>query len=132
MPFATGDDLEVRLRQTFTAAQLQSADDVVSGVEARVRVIGGVTRAEAIEAEPASSKFVAIRDLILTLASTRWPNPESVMQKRMGTDLSVSFADSSEAARAFSEQELAEIRAAFRDGTRGPARSIRTVPTLGM
>lgn len=139
MPFATAEDLEARLRLDFTAGQAAAAKDIVEGVEARVRVIGGVTRAEAIEAaevhvegEPPSPRFGAIRDVILTLAAVRFPNPESVMQKRLGADQSISFADSSEAARAFSKQELDMIRAAFTVGARGPARSIRTVPTLGM
>jgi len=137
MVFATGHDLGVRLRQDFTDEQMQAAEEIVAGVEARVRVIGGVARAEAIEdaevvGQPPSARFTAIRDVILTLAAVRFPNPESVMQKRLGGDYSVSFADSSEAARAFSKQELDMIRAAFRDGARGPAGSIRTVPTLGM
>lgn len=124
MAFATAADLATFLRRDFSATETDAAALIVEGVEARVRVIGGVTRAAEIEADTGSPQFTAIRDVILTLSGVRFPNPESVMQKRMGGDYSVSFADSSEAARAFSRQELDMIRGAFAQG-RALARSIR-------
>lgn len=54
---------------------------------------------------PAEIIPAGLRNIVLDLAARRFPNPESVLQMRMGADRSVSFADSSEGAAGLTAQQ---------------------------
>lgn len=93
------DDLRKRLQ--IPTAQWDSddgdfADAAIASATRVVRAMVGATRFD----DATDAQQDAIDEATLEYAAIMFANPERVLQRRAGTDTSVSFADASEAADA--------------------------------
>jgi len=105
---ATVNDLRRQLK--FTADEWTTDDDEFAGAileasEVAVRSIAGPTAVQIAEEADDLPKLQAFDQAVLAYAKLMFANPERVMQRRQGSDYSVSFADSSLAAIGLKEVE---------------------------
>ena len=104
----TANDLRRQLK--FTADEWTSDDDdfafaILQSAEVAVRSIAGPTAVQIAEEADDVLKLQAFDQAVLAYAKLMFANPERVMQRRQGSDYSVSFADSSLAAIGLKEVE---------------------------
>lgn len=97
----TAEDLRLELgypTEEWTADDVVRADAIINRCVAVVRSMVGGWRVDNAEANADQDKLDAVDEATLVLAVARFENPERVMQRRAGSDSSVSYADSSDAA----------------------------------
>jgi hypothetical protein len=97
----TADHLRVELGYSvdeWTDDDDDRADAILAGCLTTVRNMVGGHRVDRAIAVDDTDKLDAVDQAVLALATARFPNPERVLQRRQGSDQSVSFADSSESA----------------------------------
>lgn len=97
----TADDLRVELGfsdEEWTTDDTVRAETILARSRSVVRSMVGASRFDRAEVEGTTYLLDAIDEATMVLAVARFSNPERVMQRRQGSDYSVSFADSSDAA----------------------------------
>ena len=97
----TADDLRKRLKfpsDEWSADDAEFADSAIESSRIVVVSIAGPDAVEIAESTSDQPRLDAIDQATLAYAALLFSNPERVMQRRAGSDSSVSFADSSLAA----------------------------------
>lgn len=112
----TSDDLRIRLG--FTADDWSIDDDVrANAVLASARTvivtIAGVDEVTQAEQDDDDAKLAALDEATYAYAVPIFANPERVLQRRQGSDYSVSFADGSDAATGLKEARAILSAAGF-------------------
>lgn len=130
-------DVDLRIRLGFTAAKW-SGDDVIraEAVLASARTVivslAGADQVAQAETDEDTAKLEAVDEATLAYAVPIFANPERVLQRRQGSDYSVSFSDSSDAATGLKEARAILAAAGFGAANRD-AFSVDTVPlTFGI
>jgi hypothetical protein len=125
----TADDLRIRLGFTHDD---WSVNDTVRAeavlMSARTVILSFADAATVAQAEQVddTTKLAALDEATLVYATPLFANPERVLQRRQGTDYSVSFADGSDAANGLKEALAILDAVELRGG--GKAFSVDTVP----
>lgn len=94
----TPNDLRRQLKFTgdeWTTDDTDFADAIIESATVAVRSVAGPASVAIAEEADDTAKLAAIDQAVLAYAKLMFANPERVMQRRQGSDYSVSFADSS-------------------------------------
>jgi hypothetical protein len=109
---ATADDLRAALGLTDSTFNLTRGLSAVRRASAVVLAHAGAHRVAGI-ANLDDPRLAVAESVTLAYAARLYANPEAVLQRRLGSDYSVSFADSSSAATGLTRDELTTLRLAF-------------------
>lgn len=112
----TSDDLRIRLGFTtddWTADDTVRAEAVLASARTVIVTIAGVQEVAQAEDDVDESKLDALDEATMAYAVPIFANPERVLQRRQGTDYSVSFADGSDAATGLKEARAILAGAGF-------------------
>jgi hypothetical protein len=104
----TDEDLRRQLKipsAEWDADDVEFADAMLDSARVVVRSIADPERVTEAEIEGDTAALDAIDQAVLAYAKLMFANPERLMQRRQGSDNSVSFADSSLAAIGIKEVE---------------------------
>jgi hypothetical protein len=104
----TPEDLRRQLkftREEWTNDDWEFAEAILQSADVACRSIAGPTSVQIAEEADDELKLAAFDQAVLAYAKLMFANPERVMQRRQGSDYSVSFADSSLAAIGLKEVE---------------------------
>lgn len=97
----TADDLRIQIgfsTADWTADDALRADAVLARARRVVVALAGSFRVARAEAVADQDKLDAVDEATMAYAIQIFANPERALQRRQGSDYSVSFSDSSEAA----------------------------------
>jgi hypothetical protein len=125
----TPDDLRIRLgflSDDWTAADDLRAEAVLESARAVILTFADPTVVAQAEQDNNEAKLAAVDQATLIYATPLFANPERVLQRRQGSDYSVSFADGSDAANGLKEALAILDAADLRPG--GDAFAVDTVP----
>lgn len=91
---------DLRRQLKFTHDEWTTDDDdfaeaIIESATVAVRSVAGPASVAIAEEADDTAKLAAIDQAVLAYAKLMFANPERVMQRRQGSDYSVSFADSS-------------------------------------
>jgi len=127
-------DLRIRLGFTsddWTADDDIRADAVLFSARTVVVTIAGVDQVAKAEEAQDDAKLAALDEATMAYAVPIFANPERVLQRRQGSDYSVSFADGSDAATGLKEARAILTAAGF-GGAGSGAFSVDTVSAGGL
>lgn len=102
------EDLRVQLKiasDDWDADDVEFAGAILTSARVSVESIAGPSAVQIAVASEDAAKLAALDQSQLVWAKLMFANPERVMQRRQGSDYSVSFADSSTAALGMREVE---------------------------
>lgn len=123
------DDLRIRLgfsADDWTVDDQVRADAVLMSARTVIVTIAGVGAVAQAETDVDVGKLAALDEATMAYAIPIFANPERVLQRRQGSDYSVSFADGSEAASGLKEARAILFAAGF-GGSNSDAFSVDTV-----
>lgn len=112
----TADDLRIRLgfaSDDWTTDDDVRADAVLLSARTVIVTLAGSQNVTQAEDDDDTAKLGALDEATLAYAIPIFANPERVLQRRQGSDYSVSFADGSEAATGLKEARAILSAAGF-------------------
>lgn len=118
----TSDDLRVRLgfsSDDWAMDDTVRAEAVLTSARTVIVTIAGVAEVNQAEADVDQAKLDAVDEATMAYAVPIFANPERVLQRRQGSDYSVSFADGSDAATGLKEARQIIAAAGFGGGSSG-------------
>lgn len=102
----TNVDLRRQLKipaDLWTSEDVEFADAILDASKVAVRSVAGPEQVAIAEEVGDAGKLAAFDQAVLAYAKLMFSNPERVLQRRQGSDFSVSFGDSSLAATGLRE-----------------------------